>query len=263
VSDKEPGWYPDPIRGDAFDTARFWDGRAWTERLRAATRAEKRQWAEADLAEKRERVAEVRARAAAGDHEAQAIITAATSGQEDRVARGMRLASWGARWGATVVDGLIVQILATVLSVRFIGQLFDALQRYANAAQTAQANGTPAPGGGQLLSDMTGPLIGITVVYLAVAFAFEVGFIATLQATPGKLLLHLQVEPAAGGGVVGVGPAIVRWAVKVGVNILRVVPLAGFAVLLFYLLDRLWPLWDERNQALHDKAARTIVVTSR
>ncbi len=26
------------------------------------------------------------------------------------------------------------------------------------------------------------------------------------------------------------------------------------------LLDALWPLWEERNQALHDKVARTVVV---
>jgi uncharacterized RDD family membrane protein YckC len=28
------------------------------------------------------------------------------------------------------------------------------------------------------------------------------------------------------------------------------------------LLDGLWPLWDERNQALHDKVANTFVIYS-
>ena len=26
------------------------------------------------------------------------------------------------------------------------------------------------------------------------------------------------------------------------------------------LLDVLWPLWDDRNQALHDKPASTVVI---
>ena len=33
--------------------------------------------------------------------------------------------------------------------------------------------------------------------------------------------------------------------------------------LIFYvpwLLDGLWPLWDDRNQALHDKVANTFVI---
>ena len=36
---------------------------------------------------------------------------------------------------------------------------------------------------------------------------------------------------------------------------------AGYAVaLLLQLLNVLWPLWDGRRQALHDKAAGTVVV---
>jgi uncharacterized RDD family membrane protein YckC len=30
--------------------------------------------------------------------------------------------------------------------------------------------------------------------------------------------------------------------------------------LLYGLIDNLWPLWDRRNQTLHDKFARTIVI---
>jgi uncharacterized RDD family membrane protein YckC len=36
--------------------------------------------------------------------------------------------------------------------------------------------------------------------------------------------------------------------------------LGGDVVPLFFLVDNLWLLWDPRHQALHDKAARTLVV---
>ena len=263
MSGNEPGWYPDPVRTGSFDVARYWDGRAWTEQLRAATRAERRQWSEADLADRRERAAEVRARAQAGDAEARAIVAAAVDGEVDRVARGATLARWGTRWMAAIIDGFVVQLLSILLSIRLIGRLLRVFEDYATSVQAAQDNGSPLPGSGQLLGQMVGPVLGVTLVYLGVALAYEVGFVATLQATPGKLVLHLQVEPAVGGGVVGVGQAVMRWAVKVGVNVLNVIPFAGLAVVAFYALDRLWPLWDSRRQALHDKAAGTVVVSTR
>jgi len=40
-------------------------------------------------------------------------------------------------------------------------------------------------------------------------------------------------------------------------------PVLSGALGLLLLLDYLWPLWDDKNQALHDKLARTNVVLSR
>ena len=40
------------------------------------------------------------------------------------------------------------------------------------------------------------------------------------------------------------------------------VPLAGQFVPFLSLLDGLWPLWDDKRQALHDKVAGTNVVVS-
>lgn len=266
--DKEPGWYPDPIRGDAFDTARFWDGRAWTEQLRASTRAEKRAWAEAALAEKRERVAEVRARAAAGDRDAQAIVEAASAGtlrvaaDEDHAAQ-VRLGGWWARFGAVTLDGFLMRTLSLFLSIRYIQQVMQIIANTIKSMQATQASGAPWPSPGPIASQLAGPLLAITAIYLAVTLVYEVGFVVAVQATPGKMLLGLQVQSIHGEGTVGVGSALVRWGVKIGVSLLNAIPFAGLVSGVFMLVDRLWPLWDERNQALHDKAARTIVVTSR
>ena len=37
----------------------------------------------------------------------------------------------------------------------------------------------------------------------------------------------------------------------------------GYATSMYVLLDSLWPLWDGKRQALHDKAAKTNVVRVR
>ena len=56
---------------------------------------------------------------------------------------------------------------------------------------------------------------------------------------------------------------LVRWATFYGVGILSVVPFLVWLVSLYVILAGLWPLWDERRQGLHDKAAGTVVVRSR
>jgi hypothetical protein len=45
--------------------------------------------------------------------------------------------------------------------------------------------------------------------------------------------------------------------------VVSLVPLVGLLGSVYSLLDDLWPLWDGRRQALHDKVARTNVVRTR
>ncbi len=73
--------------------------------------------------------------------------------------------------------------------------------------------------------------------------------------TIGKMALKIQVRDAATGGPIDPGRAAIRYLVIGGPTIIRS-PL----VFLFILLDALWPLWDPRRQAIHDKVASSIVV---
>lgn len=68
--------------------------------------------------------------------------------------------------------------------------------------------------------------------------------------TVGKRALGIRVRHADDDRAIGYGPAAGRYLITL---------LFGF----FYLpalLDYLWPLWDSRNQSLHDKVANSIVV---
>lgn len=51
------------------------------------------------------------------------------------------------------------------------------------------------------------------------------------------------------GGPIGFGRSFGRWAVPALVN---------FFCGVFSIIDGLWPLWDDRNQALHDKVAKSV-----
>lgn len=96
-------------------------------------------------------------------------------------------------------------------------------------------------------------------------FYLEAGFAATLLVyqsilnargqTLGKRLLQIRVVDVDTRESIGIGLAFRRQVLQiVG---LVFIPVAGH---LFFLVDALWPLWDARNQALHDKLGRSVVV---
>jgi uncharacterized RDD family membrane protein YckC len=99
---------------------------------------------------------------------------------------------------------------------------------------------------------------------LLVSATYTLGFWRWKQATPGKLIVGLQIRRRDEPGPMPWSTMLVRFAV------ITLLALGGggqgplswiFSVLL--LLNYLWPLWDDKNQALHDKAARTNVVVRR
>lgn len=68
--------------------------------------------------------------------------------------------------------------------------------------------------------------------------------------TPGKRLLGIRVVSDETGRRIGYGRAFGRYAIT-------------FVFSIFFLpliLDYLWPLWDGKNQALHDKVVGSVVV---
>jgi uncharacterized RDD family membrane protein YckC len=109
------------------------------------------------------------------------------------------------------------------------------------------------------------------IVLIAVAVAVDVwalvllGYLGTLVVpfvyftyfhggaggqTPGKRMLGIRVVSDETGQTIGYGRAFGRYAITV-VFSLFFIPL---------LLDYLWPLWDTKNQALHDKVVSSVVV---
>ena len=100
----------------------------------------------------------------------------------------------------------------------------------------------------------SGPLVG-PVLVIAFNLWYQVGLIGGSQgATWGMRFVGIAVVDAnTNQRPIGYGRAFLRGL------------LAGIASFLILpaILDFLWPLWDPRNQTLHDKVANTIVVRHR
>ena len=71
--------------------------------------------------------------------------------------------------------------------------------------------------------------------------------------TVGKRLLGIRCVDADTGGAIGFRRGLLRQGV---------VALLSLAFLVPAFLDGLWPLWDEKRQAWHDKVVRSVVIAA-
>ncbi|MBV9660631.1 MAG: RDD family protein [Acidimicrobiales bacterium] len=88
-------------------------------------------------------------------------------------------------------------------------------------------------------------------VFLVIYQIFLLG--APRAQTVGNMAVSTRVVDAATGTAIGTGKATIRAIVQLVLNI----------SIIGGLLNVLWPLWDQQNQTLHDKAAGTLVVMAR
>ncbi len=146
---------------------------------------------------------------------------------------GARLAGYGARAGAAVIDGLIAT--AIVLVPTLVGAL------------------------GFLAGSEVGAIamfLGLAVGFIA-AIAYPAYWLATHNGqTIGKKVTNIRVIKTDGGRLSG-GPAFVR---EVLVKGLLMGGVGQFTFYVLTLLNYLWPLWDSEKDALHDKMCSTRVV---
>jgi uncharacterized RDD family membrane protein YckC len=92
---------------------------------------------------------------------------------------------------------------------------------------------------------------GFGYLDLAVSFVYSFALIGFWGRTLGMSMMRLYAVDADGGrSPIGTLAAAIRSATTAVLTVLA--PLA--------VLDLLWPLWDPRNQTIHDKAARTLVL---
>ena len=173
----------------------------------------------------------------------------------------MPLAGWWQRVLALVIDTILIGIVGGIIALPWIRDVFDAYSDWFDEALNADSGSTPDTG--QLQSDTAGPLAVIGAINLALGFAYNVGFLMWKQATPGKLVLGLRVRLRETPGPMSIGTVLLRWLGQYGVGIIGLVPFVGGISFLYTLLDYLWPLWDDKKQAIHDKIAKTNVVRTR
>lgn len=141
---------------------------------------------------------------------------------------GLTLAGWGPRVGAALVDGLVGLVIYIVPVI-----IFSAAGK---------------------------PIIGVLIGALLIALAYYPLTMARPGErngqTLGKQALNIRVVRDVGQPF-DFGSALMREFV---VKYILFGVIGGFFLAIPPLLNVLWPLWDDENQALHDKIVNTHVV---
>jgi uncharacterized RDD family membrane protein YckC len=152
-------------------------------------------------------------------------------GQIDSIT-GLMLAGWWRRAGATFSDYLIL-LLPTLI----VYSLFAQLDGYEIGA----------------------------VVAVAAQGVYFVKFLTGARGqTMGNRVAASRVRDATSGRRITMAQAFKRWGFVGALFVLFLIPTIETQLIFFVVLvvDCLFPLWDPRNQTLHDKVASTLVVVA-
>ncbi len=138
------------------------------------------------------------------------------------------LASWGRRLAALVVD---IVVLGLVIAAALLAAGFpaDDLRERVQAGET----------------------LLLVFVFLIPEGIYYTALIGSRSQTFGKMALGIKVVDAESSSPIGYARAFTRWLSTAAMRALLTVPT---------VVDHLWPLRDRRNQTLHDKVARSVVV---
>jgi uncharacterized RDD family membrane protein YckC len=157
-------------------------------------------------------------------------------------AQGPPYAGWGARLGGWLIDAVIIAVVQAIVSALF--RKSNALTLHFTDTMN---NGTVRHGRVDFLA-----IIVVTIVALAYNTILVGG---ARGQTVGMMAVGIRaVRDGTYDGAVGYGKAAARWLLQIVFWIVVVIP---------WILDMLWPLWDGKNQTLHDKAVGTVVLRVR
>jgi len=142
------------------------------------------------------------------------------------------------RFVASLIDGIIMGVVAGILQVAVFGSMF--------LSPALQQGGTPDP---TVVAPYLGMIGLVYVVNIALASTYEAFFVAKLGATPGKMVIGVKVL-RPDGSMVSLGRAYGRYFSKF---ISAITLFIGFIMAGF----------DSQKRALHDMICDTRVVKSR
>lgn len=168
---------------------------------------------------------------------------------------GVPLASWGRRFGAWLIDGVILFVLITIVSRIIAPELWTEFGRAMDLI--AQGNQAAADQASRDLTDaVQGVAVRLALAQFLIISLYCIGFWTTTAQTPGKMAVGISVRRVDRPGPLDVITAVRRRLL----SLVQLIPGASFLWPILDLLDGLWPLWDDKRQTLHDKVAQTQVV---
>jgi uncharacterized RDD family membrane protein YckC len=264
MTDMPEGWYTDPAAANPQlpTTMRYWDGRQWTAQVRAAKRNELAAWRQQVAVARMEMAAAQSTQVAPGEvvagYPPEQVVGEWAS--RDFTPDGQQLAGWWSRVGAAVIDWILTTVLTVLFGWGAIQDMVAAYRSFMDLVVQASEAGAPMPDTATFVDQIGGPALTFSAIAIAVKLVYQVGFLKGFQATPGKMVLGIEVRRRVERGPLPWGTVLLRWVAQNIASLLSMVPVVGFAAGIYWLLDVLWPLWDPNRQAIHDKIARTNVV---
>ncbi|MFI0711922.1 RDD family protein [Streptomyces inhibens] len=165
----------------------------------------------------------------------------------------MGYASWGARVGALLIDGLIIAAVPIILYI------IAGVMAAGSASSASDAANSCPPGDYNCISNAYNSASSATpvaaLIIMVLAWLIIVGGSFFLMAkegstgqTPGKKTVGIKVIKETTGQPLGFGMTFVRY-------------LCRYLNGLLCGIGWLWPLWDEKNQTFADKIVGTVVVS--
>lgn len=261
-----PGWYDDPRDAGRL---RYWDGAAWTEHVTprqpaveapppgpqmpvfpGAAQAQQQSWQYGQPPQQQS--SPPWQPYPAGQLPGQLPGQPASLPPNAVVTPdGVQITSWVKRFAARLLDSVFVFIGTLPLTGYF---LYRAADQLANDMDKGSYNAfSPS-------SNVVGWESAAIAIVVVAELVYEAFCLRRWGATPGKRVLGISVRRWDRGGPLP-WPTIAR---RVGflyaLAAISLVPVVGVLASVLGLVNYLFPLWDKRHQALHDKVAQTVVI---
>jgi uncharacterized RDD family membrane protein YckC len=253
------GWYPDPDP-DAPEPKgqRYWDGQQWTEHVQPAPQPAQGSAPPPYPSGQPGQPGQEQV----GYPGYQGYPAQPTYAAPGKVTTpdGQEVSGWGRRAVAYLIDSVIINLVSWTVAFPAARDYFDAVNEMTDEIISGDVAQGPTFG---ITAEMAQPLLVIGLVSLVVSLVYNVAFLRTKAATPGKLALGLRVRLRETPGQMSYGTILARWFGQNLNSFIGYLPTLGFLGGIYWLLNYLWPLWDSKNQALHDKIAKTNVVRVR
>jgi uncharacterized RDD family membrane protein YckC len=247
------GWYPDPAQTHP-GRQRYWDGTAWTAHVHDPVPP-----APPAYPAYPEPYTQGHPQAYAPSYGA---TYAPALPQPRTTPDGQPLSGWWRRVLAQLLDGLILSpVLLGVLAV-FVATRWQEISTWFDEYSSALDAGNTPPPAPDLFQPFSTQMLAFAAAWTIVLAIYTLGFWRWKQATPGKLIVGVRIRRRETPGPMPWSTMLPRFLFVQALALAAYAPWIGFLFVLAGLLDYLWPLWDSRNQALHDKVARTNVVVA-
>jgi uncharacterized RDD family membrane protein YckC len=160
------------------------------------------------------------------------------------------IASWGARVGATIIDGLVGGLPAIICYVIGIAMVATQVAKATNCPvdpDTGLMNCTNTSSSSSGISTGGLVIMGIGFLLSLIIGIWQLVREGSTGQTLGKKAVGIKLVRESNGQPIGFGMAFVR-------------RIAHVLDSLFCSIGYLWPLWDDKGQTFADKVCSTLVI---